>query len=103
VFFDNGAAFDRQYRYSMVTGFPEGSANTILVVEASTPVPWTKPDDLPYMPERALPPLGRFPGGFQAVMADGSVRFVPKKTPAEQLHKLINRLWNADISYGTIW
>src|SRR5437868_1562092 len=27
---------------------PDGTSNTVLVVEAGEPVPWTKPQDLPY-------------------------------------------------------
>src|SRR5262245_61549137 len=32
-------------------------SNTILVATARNPVPWTKPDDLPYHPDKPLPPL----------------------------------------------
>lgn len=58
-------------------GIPDGTANTILVVEAATAVPWTKPDELPYSPSGPLPPLGgHFTGGFNAGMADGSIHWV---------------------------
>jgi hypothetical protein len=103
AFYDNGAAFDRRYHYGIAGGFSGGTQNTMLVVEASAPVPWTKPDDLLYMPQAPLPPLGRYPGGFQAVMADGSVRFFPMKTPQQELHKFINRLWNEPLPCGGDW
>jgi hypothetical protein len=38
----------------------DGCANTILVVEGGQPVPWTKPADLVYESEKALPTLGDF-------------------------------------------
>jgi hypothetical protein len=73
-------------------------ANTFLVVEAADPVPWTKPADIEYRPtssERDIRELirriepSRF--GFDAVMADGSVRRFPnpKSIPPEELDSLI--------------
>jgi prepilin-type processing-associated H-X9-DG protein len=54
-------------------------------VEAGQPVPWTKPDDLPYDAGQPLPKLGGInPTGFNALFVDGSVRFIPKNT-SEQL------------------
>jgi hypothetical protein len=35
-----------------------GTSRTILVIEAGTPVPWTKPADLVYDPAAPLPPVG---------------------------------------------
>jgi predicted Ser/Thr protein kinase len=56
-------------------GFMDGTANTILVVEAADPVTWTKPDELPYDPNKPLPRLGgHHPGGIVVALADGSVR-----------------------------
>lgn len=52
----------------------DGLSNTLVVVEAATPVPWTKPEDLLYDPNGPLPRLYRQPsGGFNAALADGSV------------------------------
>ena len=43
-----------------------------MVVEADEAVPWTKPDDLPYAPDKPLPALGGGPrGNFLVLMADG--------------------------------
>ncbi len=54
----------------------DGTAFTLLVVEAQRDIPWTKPEDIPYAPNKPLPELGGFnPEGFHAAMADGSVRF----------------------------
>jgi RNA polymerase sigma factor (sigma-70 family) len=55
---------------------PDGTSNTILVVEAGTAVPWTKPADLPYEAKKPLPKLGGIvPVGFQFVTADGGLHF----------------------------
>jgi hypothetical protein len=68
----------------------DGPANTLLIVEAFEAVPWTKPADLPYDPDRPLPQLGGiFRDGFQAAMADGSVHLFPTKTPPGTLRALI--------------
>lgn len=74
------------------------SHQTILVIEAGEPVPWTKPEDLVYKDDQPLPSVGGlFPGGFMisnlsfttpgfnALFADGSVRFVAKNNVDESL------------------
>ncbi|HJZ59231.1 MAG TPA: DUF1559 domain-containing protein [Gemmataceae bacterium] len=65
-----------------IVHIPDGSSNTILVVEAGEAVPWTKPDELPLTEglSRKEPPTvpklgGVFPDGFHAAMADGRVTF----------------------------
>ncbi|HVS36815.1 MAG TPA: hypothetical protein VMS17_14740 [Gemmataceae bacterium] len=68
------------------------NANTILVVEAEQRVPWTKPEDLPYDPDKPLPKLGApDEGGFFAVCADSSVHFFEKDADVKELRRLI--LW----------
>lgn len=57
--------------------FLDGLANTILIVEGSESVPWTKPIDLVLNKEGSLPPLGGpFAEGFFAAVADGQTYFV---------------------------
>jgi chromosome segregation ATPase len=61
-------------------------------VEAAAPVPWTKPEDLPFVPDQALPPLGGlFGGDFHALMADGGVQFFSRRADTENLHYAIMR------------
>src|SRR5262249_7841979 len=38
--------------------FLRGTSNTILIVEAGSAVPWTKPEELILEPDLPLPPLG---------------------------------------------
>jgi prepilin-type processing-associated H-X9-DG protein len=57
----------------------DGAANTIMVVEADDDraVVWTRPDDWQFDSQRALGGLGHaHPGGFNALLVDGSVRFI---------------------------
>jgi hypothetical protein len=68
-----------------------GLANTILVVEAGEAVPWTRPEELIYQPERPLPPLGvdDSRSSFVALFADESVRRLELSTPGFDLQRAI--------------
>jgi hypothetical protein len=71
--------------------FADGTSNTILVVEAAEPVPWTKPDELEFDRTRPLPKLGgHFKSGFHAGMADGSVHFVRSDVSEATLRNAID-------------
>jgi prepilin-type processing-associated H-X9-DG protein len=68
----------------------DGTSNTILAVEAQREIPWTKPEDLPFDPNNAVPGLGGFtPDGFNALFADGSVRYIKKSVDPRILKFLI--------------
>lgn len=81
---------DRWTKFSDVT---DGSANTIMIVECSSPdfrVKWYEPRDLPFdeMEFRLNPPRGigvssRHPGGAQVALADGSIRFIAGRSIGE--------------------
>jgi hypothetical protein len=89
AFVGNGAAFD------MVQGikfaqFTDGTSNTLLAFEAAESVPWTKPDEIEFDPQKPMLKHLRFEGNkvCQLLFADGSVRAVPN-TLAENILKLI--------------
>jgi Protein of unknown function (DUF1559) len=70
----------------------DGTSNTLMVVEAGSPVPWTKPEDVEYDNEKPLPKLGRmFRGGFHAAFADGSVRFLSRAIAEQVFRAVITR------------
>jgi hypothetical protein len=58
-----------------IGGIPDGLSNTIMAVEATAAVPWTKPADIPFDSKKDLPDFGKaFAKKPQCVMFDGSVR-----------------------------
>jgi len=68
----------------------DGHSTTLLVAESASPVPWSKPEELSL--KSADPMLGmgsKHPGGFNAVMADGSVRFFQRSLLSPQLLKAL--------------
>ncbi len=103
VFIGPGTAFERDGL--TWADFPKDLSDTLLVVEAGQPVPWSKPEDLTYDAAAPLPPLGGVFGkpvhflcldlwrtaGFNACMADGSMRFIPSDTDEKTLRGLISR------------
>ncbi|WP_435016423.1 DUF1559 domain-containing protein [Tundrisphaera sp. TA3] len=65
---------------------------TFLVVEAADPVPWAKPEDLPYDEGKPLPKFGgSFEDGFYAAYTDGWPRFVGRNVAPETILALIGR------------
>ena len=65
-------------------------ADRFLVVDAGEPVPWTKPADIPYAPDKPLPSLdGPLGAGFNALFVDGHVTFIDRDTPEATLRRHI--------------
>jgi prepilin-type processing-associated H-X9-DG protein len=92
VLVGGGALFDAGPKGPRLADITDGTSNTIMVAEGAAPVTWTKPDDLPYDPNKPLPKLGgHFPGGFNALFGDGSVRFLPQTIDEKTLRALITR------------
>jgi hypothetical protein len=72
----------------------DGTSNTLLVVEANdaNAVIWTRPDDLKVDPKQPLAGLAGQPSkGFQALFADGSVRYLPETIDPKNLAALFTR------------
>jgi hypothetical protein len=74
-----------------ITYFIDAARPTLMVVEAAQPVPWTKPEDVPYDAGKPFPRLvGPFDDGFYAALADGSVRFAGRKVAPETIRALVS-------------
>jgi beta-lactamase regulating signal transducer with metallopeptidase domain len=70
----------------------DGTSNTLLVVGAKRGIPWTKPEDIAFDPDKPLPELGGFvQGEFAAAFADGSARRFYIDTTKDYLKWLIMR------------
>ena len=70
----------------------DGAANTIMVAEAATPVPWMAPQDLLFDPAGPPPSLGsHLKQGAVVGLGDASVKFVPPSMSPATLKALITR------------
>jgi hypothetical protein len=66
----------------------DGLSNTIMAVESSVAVPWTKPADLPFDVKKDLPDIGKAYGAKPlAVLCDGGVRTLNLKTLTQETFK----------------
>jgi beta-lactamase regulating signal transducer with metallopeptidase domain len=70
----------------------DGTSTTIAIVESKRNIPWTKPEDIPFDPDKPLPDLGGFvEGGFNCALADGAARSMETARVKEELKWLIMR------------
>jgi hypothetical protein len=95
AFVGPGTTFEQSNKGSGKIGIPQisdGTTNTLMVVEAGSPVIWTSPEDLPFDPQGKLSGVGGlFADGFNAVFCDATVRFLRKKIDEASLRALITR------------
>jgi hypothetical protein len=84
-----GAVFEAD-KPTRLMDIKDGTSNTIMVVEADDDhaVVWTRPEDLSFDPKDPTKGLGRFGGGFNAAICDGSVRFFRWPTTPKQIETL---------------
>lgn len=81
----------------------DGAQNTLAVVEAGSAVPWTKPEDLPFVPDKPLPLLGgSFKDGFNVVFLDASVESVARVVDERLLKGLITRNGGEYVNRGQL-
>ncbi|HEY1381054.1 MAG TPA: sigma-70 family RNA polymerase sigma factor [Gemmataceae bacterium] len=67
----------------------DGTSNTLGVVEAGPPVPWTKPADIPFDPQRPVTLVTPFRNEWHAAMMDGSAHALKRDINPFLLRKLI--------------
>jgi hypothetical protein len=91
VFVGNGAVFD-YVRSSKITEIADGTSNTFMVVTAAKAVPWTKPDELEFDPDKDMGTLlGKFHNRIMVAFCDGSVRTFLKPPAKDTLKAYITR------------
>jgi hypothetical protein len=104
VFVGKGTAFEGPEGLRIPEDFPDGTTQTLLVVEAGQAVPWTKPEDIAYDPDQPLPELCTlFKNLFRARMADASGRWFRKSTSEATLRALITRNGGEEIGPDANW
>jgi Protein of unknown function (DUF1559) len=73
-----------------IGNIPDGTSNTIGIVEAEEGVIWTKPEELVYDANKPLPKLAyRWSGRTGVLMVDGSTRFIDKTMSEKTLRSAI--------------
>ena len=86
-----GALFERGKRLAFPAGIPDGTSNTLAVLVAGDPVEWAKPADIAFDPKAPKVPASPYPNVLLVGMADGSVRAVGPKVPADLFRRLAVR------------
>jgi RNA polymerase sigma factor (sigma-70 family) len=90
VFTGPGTLFDGSKKMTF-QDITDGTSNTLLAIEAKEPGIWSKPADLKLPADRdKLPPAGGlFKSGINALLCDGSVRFLPPNPSPALLRALV--------------
>jgi hypothetical protein len=101
AFYGPNTAFEGAHG-TKVKDFTDGLAETILLIEAAEPVPWTKPQDLDYRRDLPVPRIGGLRSvGTIAAFANGRVVTIPTNISEQTLRALITR--NAGDKPGKDW
>ncbi len=91
VFVGHGAGFD-WILGGQIAGYTDGLSNTPMVATAAGAVPWTKPDELAFDPQKDMTRLlGPVNGVVQYAMFDGSERSRVKPPGKQSLHATITK------------
>jgi len=91
VFTGKGTAFEGIFGLD-ISDFRDGTSNTIMLIEAAEPVPWTKPADIPYDAKKPLPKLGGlFADVIHVGAADGFVHTAKRRFNERAMRLMITR------------
>ncbi|MCA9213904.1 MAG: DUF1559 domain-containing protein [Planctomycetales bacterium] len=82
-----------------VAEIADGTSNTLFVIATNRDIPWTKPDDIPFDPAKALPDLsGPNPEGNVIARGDGSVVFLSNDISKDRVKKMITYQGGEDLN-----
>jgi prepilin-type processing-associated H-X9-DG protein len=100
VVIDPHSMFTGKAEVVRIASITDGTSNTLLVTESKNPVPWTQPEGLTLNSTNPQFDMGsKHPGGWNVLMADGSVRFFKTSQVSEPLLKaLVTRDGNEVVS-----
>ena len=102
VIVGKGAMFEDMIQMK-IANITDGTSNTILAIEGEKAVPWTKPEDLNYDPEKPLPKFGGvFAHGFAFLVADGSAQFCLKGFDEKKMRAAITRAGGEKVDLGNL-
>ncbi len=91
IFTGNGAAFD-MVQQSKIQEIADGTSNTLMVFESAEGVPWSKPDEVAFDPEKEVKKLFLWQNDKTNIaMCDGSVRSIGKKMSEKTWKNLIQK------------
>jgi hypothetical protein len=93
-----GAAFE-EGKQMKIPDFLDGTSNTIGLIEAEKPVPWTKPEDFAYDAEK---PLSIPTRDFHAARMDSSSFLISKDADETELRNLITRAGGEVVDHDKI-
>jgi beta-lactamase regulating signal transducer with metallopeptidase domain len=97
-----GTAFEKP-EGTKLNDITDGLASTVTVVEAKRNIPWTKPEDIAFDPEKPLPALGGFEEGhFSAGFADTHANRFNTERAKDQIKWLILRNDGHSIEWGGV-
>ncbi|MFL5340884.1 MAG: DUF1559 domain-containing protein [Gemmataceae bacterium] len=89
VFHSGGAVFGLK-KGTRLGNLYDDASNTLLIIEATNPVTWSKPDDFEFGPDKPLPKFGKLrPGQCMAVCADGYAVFIKSKARELMMRRFI--------------
>jgi hypothetical protein len=97
AFVGDRAAFEKPVpgskprRGRRLADFPGGAGKTIFIAEAAEAVPWTKPDELEYEPDKPLPRLCDRFARAQVAMGNAAVQSIEQNISELELRKMIER------------
>ncbi len=92
IFVGSGALFEAGGTAASLADVTDGTSNTLMAVQSSDPVPWTKPEEISFDPAKPLPKLaGPLKGGVLALLADGSTRFISDRAKPELVKCAVTR------------